>query len=180
MPKLLILLLMLSLLFGCTTNEPAKPQSSASPSKQKLSYYENETVGYKLPYNKDWKTAPRSGNIDIMLVSKDGSFSPDPCVNITSVKTEQYDLWDKANQTKIRKEIDPKLKPAEEHNITLAGSPAYNLVYGLEKDGISVIFSQTYLFHNGYFIVITCSAREEEYNRFESVFEKLIKSIDFN
>lgn len=179
MSKLLIILIPILMLFGCTEKSPTKPQTQTASPQQKVSYYENETVGYKMPYNKDWKTMPLTGDTDIMIVSKDGSFSPDPCINISSIQTEKYDLWDKDNQAKIRKEIDPKLKPAEENNVTLAGGPAYNLVYGLEKNGISIILSQTYLFHNGYFVVITCSAREEEYNRFDPIFEKVIKSIDF-
>ena len=179
MPKLLSLFLLTFMLFGCTTKQTPEPQKSTTPSKPKMSYYSNETVGYKLQYNKDWKVAPPSTNTDIIIISNDGSFSPDPCLSINSVKIDKYDLWDKSNQTKISKEIAPNLKPAEEHNITLAGDHAYNLVYGLERDGISIIFNQTYLFHNGYFIVITCSSREEEYNRFNTIFNQLIKSIDF-
>ena len=177
MSRFTVLLFILFLMVGCTVKDKPVPQKTSSPPK--ISYYENETVRYKVPITKDWTLKPPKENADMFIVSNDGSLSPDPSINIQSVETEKYDLWDKKSQAKIIAEIDPKLKPAEQNNKTINGERAYNLIYGFEKDGRSVIIDQTYLFHNGYFIVITCSCREEEYNRFKEVFGKLINSIDF-
>ena len=79
----------------------------------------------------------------------------------------------------MKDEIDKNLVTASEKEITIAGQHAYNIVYGLENKAVSKIVNQTYLFYNGYFMVITCSSRESEYNRFEEIFDDFIKKIEF-
>ncbi len=177
MYKFVAVIAILFFMCGCAKKETDK-NPPPKPADKKVSYYTNETVGYKVPISKNWVVRP-ADQADLLMVSTDGSFSPDPSMNIQSVKQQSYDLWDKKNQSKIKSEIGTKMKPASEANITFADHKGYNLVYGLEKDGVSMIVDQTYIFHKDYFVVITCGCREEEYNRFKDVFAKLLKDIIF-
>ena len=177
MYKMLLLLLAVCFLFGCS-NKAANEVQTQPPPTPKISYYVNETVRYKVPISKDW-TIKSSPNADLFVVRNDGTFTPEPSVNIVTVKADTYDLWDKKSQAKLKAQLDKRLKSASEANVTIGGQRGFNLVYGMEKDGVSVIFNQTYVFHNGYFIVITASSREEEYNRFESIFKDFVKSVEF-
>ncbi len=148
------------------------------PASPAMEYYTNKTVGYSVPLIKDWKVNTKA-DADLFLETSEGSFIPPPYVNYVSVADKPYDLWDAGALKQLKSKIDPNLKTAEEKKLTLGGKKAYNLVYGIEKDGVSVIVNQTYLFHNNYFLVITCSAREEEYNRFAPVFTEFINKTKF-
>ena len=173
------------ILCGCNTpkndDDGSKTKTSVTSKKKKdkVEYYINSTVGYKIPITKSWKIE-NVPNTDIFLVNKDGTFTPEPSVNIVTVKDNKYELWDKKSQKKLKDEIDKNLVFASEKELTLANQHAYNIVYGLENKAVSIIVNQTYLFYNGYFMVITCSSRESEYNRFEEIFNYFIKKIEFN
>ena len=166
-------------LCGCNTpKDNTKTTTPKTSKKNKVQYYTNSTVGYKIPLTSSWKVG-EAPNTDIVLINKDGTFTPEPSVNIVTVKENQYELWDKKAQKRLKEQIDKNLVTASEKEMTLAGQHAYNIVYGLENKAVSKIVNQTYLFYNGYFMVITCSSRESEYNRFEEIFDDFIKKIEF-
>ncbi len=168
------------ILYGCNTPENTKKNTTVNNTskKDKVQYYKNSTVGYKVPITSSWKLG-EAPNTDIVLINKNGTFTPEPSVNIITVKENKFELWDKNTQKKLKEQIDKNLVTASEKEITLAGQHAYNIVYGLENKAVSKIVNQTYLFYNGYFMVITCSSRESEYNRFEEIFDDFIKKIEF-
>ena len=170
------------ILCGCnnttTNNKNNKTTVNKTSKKDKIQYYKNSTVGYKIPITSSWKLG-EAPNTDIVLINKNGTFIPEPSVNIVTVKENKFELWDKKTQQKLKDEIDKNLVTASEKELTIAGQHAYNIVYGLENKAVSVIINQTYLYYNGYFMVITCSSRESEYNRFEEIFDDFIKKIEF-
>ena len=170
------------ILCGCnntpTNNKTNKTTVNKTSKKDKIQYYKNSTVGYKIPITSSWKLG-EAPNTDIVLINKNGTFIPEPSVNIVTVKENKFELWDKKTQQKLKDEIDKNLVTASEKELTIAGQHAYNIVYGLENKAVSVIINQTYLYYNGYFMVITCSSRESEYNRFEEIFDDFIKKIEF-
>ncbi len=184
--KLSVILLVFFSFILCGCNSPEKNNNDnkntttnkVSKKEKKQYYYTNSTVGYKIPITSSWKIE-EVPNTDIFLVNKDGTFTPEPSVNVVTVKANKYELWDKKAQKKLKDEIDKNLVTASEKEVTLAGQHAYNIVYGLENKAVSIIVNQTYLFYNGYFMVITCSSRESEYNRFEEIFNDFIEKIDF-
>ena len=183
-PKFAVIffLLFAFILCGCNTpkdnKDNTKTATNKTSTKNKIQYYTNNTVGYKIPLTSSWKVG-EAPNTDIVLINKDGTFTPEPSVNIVTVKTTPYELWDKKAQKTLKDEIDKNLVTASEKQISIAGQHAYNIVYGLENKAVSIIVNQTYLFYNGYFMVITCSSRESEYNRFEEIFDDFIKKIEF-
>ncbi len=166
------------IVFGCTSfPEKSSPKSEEPARKQ--DYYINYTVGYKVPVDKSWKLVDNP-ETDIMMINLDGTFTPPPSINIVTLKSSEYDLWDKTIQKRLKDEIDKELVTASEENLTLHDHKAYKIVYGLENDAVSKIVTQIYLFHNGYFMVITCASRELEFNRFDMIFTNLINKIEFD
>ena len=156
--KLSVILLVFFSFILCGCNSPEKNNNDnkntttnkVSKKEKKQYYYTNSTVGYKIPITSSWKIE-EVPNTDIFLVNKDGTFTPEPSVNVVTVKANKYELWDKKAQKKLKDEIDKNLVTASEKEVTLAG----------------------------YFMVITCSSRESEYNRFEEIFNDFIEKIDF-
>ena len=176
-----IIMLFAAFLFiaaGCFKDEKRPPEPPAPSKTPEIQYYVNETVGYKVPVSRTWKIEPALG-IDLNMISKDGTFTPEPSINVITVKQKEYDVWDKKVQETMKREISSNLVPAAEENLTIKGRHAYKLVYGLENDSLSKMISQTNLFVNGYLMVITCSAREAEFARFDNIFTELINGFEF-
>ena len=95
-----IFIAMAVFMVGCT--KPAeKNKVEKKQSSKQVSFYVNETAGFKVPISKSWIVRPVD-NADLLMTSTDGSFSPDPSVNIQSVKQSVFDLWDKKNQAKLK------------------------------------------------------------------------------
>lgn len=175
------LLLCMAMAFMMVTSCSAEKQPEIKEEKktEEVQYYKNETVGYQIPLSKSWEVRECPG-ADIMMICKTGTFTPEPVMNVITIKTKEYDVWDKKAQKSIKNQINKNMVPASEEDITINGKHAYRLVYGLENESVSIIIDQTTFFHNGYQFIITCRARETEYGRFSNIFADYIKSFIFN
>lgn len=154
------------------------PKAEPEKKSEEVQYYTNMTVGYRIPMSKSWEVRECPG-ADIMMICKTGTFTPEPVMNVITVKTKEYDVWDKKAQKAIKDQINPNMVPASEENITVSGKHAYRLVYGLENESVSIIINQTAFFHNGFQFIITCRARETEYDRFSKIFADYIDEFIF-
>lgn len=170
------LLICIIALTACNKTVP-KVAESPSPTPS-IKYFDSESAKYKVPIMKDWEvlSPPQS---DVMLRYTEGTYEPLPSISFQSIKMEEFDVWAAEGQKKIQKEIAKNLKTAESKNIKIQNIKAYNLVYGIENKYNSIIIDQRYLFHNGYLIVITIGAREEEYNRFHDIAQSVLDKVAF-
>lgn len=178
--KTILFLLTVSFLFtGCTGGKTSGTQTPApiQSAQTKKDYYVNKTVGYRVEVPKGWLTEPLR-DADLLMKNTEGSFTPEPSINIVSQKVAPFSLTDKKNQQMLKDEINPGLKTAEESTLKIGEEDAYRFVYGLEQSAISLIITQTSFFHRGYLIVITCGCREDEYLRFKKPMERIIDNIE--
>lgn len=174
-----MILALVIIITGCgERKEVKKPAVTPSPSRT-LQVYENKEVGYKLTIPSGWEKVVSSFDGDVMVEYKKAEFEPLPSFNIISTKIKPYDLYNKENQKEIKNEIDKNLKCAEEKNIKISGKPAYLLVYGVEKDKVSVIISQIYVFHKEYLMVLTCGCVEDRFPSIEPKFSEILQAVKF-
>lgn len=164
---------------GCGKKEGASPAKSPSPSKSpQQNTYVNEEIGYSITIPPGWKTPDNAPAGELLMQKQDADFEPKPTFNIFSAKVEKYDLQDPQKQKEIRKELSPDLNVASERNTTVAGQPAYQLIYGVEKDNQSIMICQTYLFNKDYLMVLTGGCKEDKFTATLPEFEKFLSSLE--
>jgi hypothetical protein len=176
---LLIIALLCSITWGCGRKgaEVKHPEASPSPSP-KAEVYSNTEVGYAVTYPPGW-VRPSDANVgEFFAIFEKATSKPLPSFNIVSIEKEPYNLHDAVNQKDIKNEIEKDLKCAHEENVAIGGKPAYQIVFGLEKDRQSMIFKQTYVFEGKWLMVLTAACREDEFEKYEPEFDKILEAVD--
>ncbi|GEM_PF-2522080 len=161
---------------GCAKKTTPSPAPVTSP-KPAQNVFEDKEMGYKVVIPEGWKK-PQSVDLGEFYVEYGkADFAPRPSFNIVSSRVSVYDVRDPKNQSEIKEEIDKDLKCADEKNITVAGKPAYQIEYGIEKEDISLMVKQTYFFNKDILIVCTGGCKEDKYPDWEEDFDKILNSI---
>jgi hypothetical protein len=179
---LLVLALLCSMTWGCgqKSGGGAKPGVSPSPgSSPKAEAFSNTEVGYSVPYLEGW-ARPKDATVgEFFAVCEKAKNKPLPSFNIVSIEKEPYNLKDPKNQKEIKDEIEKDLKCVHEESLDVAGKPAYQIVFGLEKDKQMMIFKQTYLFNKKWLVVCTAACREEDFEKYNADFDKILQGMEF-
>jgi len=169
--------LFFSIIAVCTSCTPkVTPSPSPSP-RPTQNVFENKEMGYKVVIPDGWKKPDGVDVGELYLEFAKADFNPKPSFNIVSSRVDVYDVKDPKNQAEIKNEIDKDLKCADEKVITVAGKPAYQIEYGIEKDDTSLLVKQTYFFNKDILIVCTGGCKEDKYPDWEEDFDKIQNSI---
>ncbi|MGV8122255.1 MAG: hypothetical protein AB2L14_21040 [Candidatus Xenobiia bacterium LiM19] len=162
---------------GCTGCAPKTTPSPSPSPRPTQNVYENKEMGYKVVIPEGWNK-PESVDVgELYLEFAKADFTPKPSFNIVSSRVDVYDVRDPKNQAEIKDEVEKDLKCAEERVITLAGKPAYQIEYGIEKGDTSLMVKQTYFFNKDILIVCTAGCKEDKYPDWEEDFDRIQNSI---
>ncbi len=168
---------------GCGKDKPGASSASPTPSPSasaQAQKYVNDEVGYTVTRIPDgWVTPVGSGFAEFFVEFYKATFEPKPTFNIVSTKVTAFDVHDPESQKEIKDEIDKDLKTAKEENILIDGKPAYQIIYGVEGKGVTLMVKQTYFFYKNHLIVTTGGCREEKFGIFAPDFDSMLSSMTF-
>jgi hypothetical protein len=155
---------------GCASNvgnpTPSAPTNTYASAK-----------GFTIRYPPDWKKdEPKSGAISVLFRM--------PTNNATENLNVQ--VWNRSANETLGSETDLMLAAVQDFsnfteisagNTTLAGNPAYKVVYTATYDADYIKFSQTWTVKAGKEYIITYKADPKDFDTYASVAQQMIDSF---
>jgi hypothetical protein len=167
-----VVLIVSVLAAGCTFNV-----GTTSPSPSPTNTY-TSTKGFSIKYPSDWtKEANQSGALDVLFVLPTNNAAEN--LNVQVINTTDTLSNRTANILGQVQDL-PDFSRIEAGNATLAGNPAYKVVYTATIDGNKFKLTQIWTVKNGKEYFITYKAAPNNYDQYAGTAQQMIDSFQIS
>lgn len=185
---LILILLAAVLIVGCTPTPPATTPEGAStssgqpPKTSDFLTYEDTTYKIKIDYPRDWKQTENEQTVVAFVspkTSEDDMFSENLnlIMNDLSGQGLTLDTYTEVVKEQLLKTYDGIIME-ESGTATLAGQPAYKVVYTVPSEKTTLKIMQVWIIKDDVSYVITFVADEEAYTDYMGTVQKMLNSFE--
>ncbi|MEI7827019.1 MAG: PsbP-related protein [Euryarchaeota archaeon] len=164
-------LLASALTAGCTFNA-----GNTTPSASPTNTYDS-AKGFTIKYPSDWtKDEPKSGALSVLFGIPTNNATENLNVQVWNLSAN--DTLSSLTATKLLAVQDfSDFKQIEAGNTTLAGNPAYKIVYTATVDGNSLKITQIWTVKDGKEYIITYKSDPKNFDTYASAAQQMIDSF---